>query len=129
MDLLGLAPAGFSTAPDNSPRAMAEVVHIGNALAEKRVTRLRWSIEPAESDGGRNLRGGKVTTQVPEGLPCATHVSVALEPPPSRKLPALLAFRLRVVPRILQAGWPPSDRNLSMGQPPRKWRLIGIDLG
>jgi hypothetical protein len=32
------------------------------------------------SGEGRNLRGGKVTTQVPEGLPLATHVSVALEP-------------------------------------------------
>jgi hypothetical protein len=30
--LLGLAPAGFSTAPDNGPWAMAEVVHVGTPL-------------------------------------------------------------------------------------------------
>jgi hypothetical protein len=30
--LLGLAPAGFSTAPDNGPWAMAEVVHVGIPL-------------------------------------------------------------------------------------------------
>jgi hypothetical protein len=30
--LLGLAPAGFSTAPHNGPWAMAEVVHVGTPL-------------------------------------------------------------------------------------------------
>jgi hypothetical protein len=32
IQLLGLAPAGFSTAPDNGPWAMAEVVHVGGPL-------------------------------------------------------------------------------------------------
>jgi hypothetical protein len=37
------------------------------------------------------------TTQVLEGLPCATRVSVCPEPPPDRKPPALLASCFLVI--------------------------------
>jgi hypothetical protein len=90
--LLGLAPARYSTAPDNGPWALAEVVRVGIPLRSDGYQGHAGPLNLLNLDGGRNLRGGKVTTQVPEGLPFATHVSVALEPPPSRKLPVLLAF-------------------------------------
>jgi hypothetical protein len=58
----------------------------------------RCAIEPAElPGGGKPPRRKKITTQVLEGLPLATHVSVCPEPPPGRKLPALLAvFRVAI---------------------------------
>jgi hypothetical protein len=55
--LLGLAPAGYLAAPDNGPEGR----YTGECSQVPKCARRlsRCAIEPAESPGGENLRGGK----------------------------------------------------------------------
>jgi hypothetical protein len=93
---LGLAPAGYLAAPDNGATRRYTVGC--SQIPETRHGCLAVPLNAAESGVTENLRGGKkITTQVLEGLPRATHVSVCPEPVTPRKPPAPLAFfRARV---------------------------------
>jgi hypothetical protein len=52
-------PSGVMTAPDNGPKGRLTGWYSQGPTASDKVTWPRWSIEPADSPGVRNLRGGK----------------------------------------------------------------------
>jgi hypothetical protein len=78
IDLLGLGPEGWVAAPDK--RLLSHPVSSVplNPLKHRTL--------------GKPPRRKKITTQVWEGCPGGTHVSVNPEPTAGRKPPALLAF-------------------------------------
>jgi hypothetical protein len=84
--LLGLAPAGWVTAPDKRPNVPSIHRCDGCHAVPLNLLTRRTTRKPP--------RRKKITTRVLEWLPFATHVSFCPEPAAGRKPPALLALSI-----------------------------------
>jgi hypothetical protein len=105
---------------------MAEVVHVGTPLRSDGCQSHAGPLNPLNRMGEETSAEEKLRLKSRNGCQMQHTDPSPLSRPhlASLQLCSLsdYGWSLDEVSRILQAGWPPSDRNLSTGQPPWAWR-------